>query len=190
MGARAPRTRLTAGRHRVDATGLGARAACAQVAVNAGGASRHALWHSRCSGRGGTCDPPSPRAASRRGALGLMQLMPGTAALLGVRDAFDPGQNVDAGARHLRDLLDQFANDVSLALAAYNAGAQAVIKHGGMPPYPETRAFVARVLDRAGRMAIPAVAFEHASSTPPAPHVRRVRLTADRLRRGDSDSII
>ena len=89
------------------------------------------------------------RAVSQRGALGLMQLMPGTAALLGVRDAFDPRENVEAGARHLRKLLDRFAHDVSLALAAYNAGPQAVIKHGGVPPYPETQAFVARVLARA-----------------------------------------
>src|SRR5204862_793672 len=93
---------------------------------------------------------------SRRGAIGLMQLMPGTAAGLGVRDAFDPRQNVDAGARHLRDLLDRFANDVPLALAAYNAGAQAVIEYGGVPPYPETRAFVARVLGRIERGMLPA----------------------------------
>src|SRR5204862_4074846 len=108
-----------------------------------------------------------PRAISRRGAIGLMQLMPGTAAGLGVRDAFDPRQNVDAGARHLRDLLDRYANDVALALAAYNAGAQAVIEHGGVPPYPETRAFVARVLGRIERGMLPATMM---AATP-----RRVR---------------
>jgi hypothetical protein len=100
----------------------------------------------------------NPRAVSRRGAVGLMQLMPSTAAMLGVRDAFDPGQNIDAGARHLRDLIDRFSGDVTLALAAYNAGAQNVLKHKGVPPYPETRAFVARVLTRAGMIATPAVA--------------------------------
>jgi len=133
----------------------------------------------------------NPRAVSRRGALGLMQLMPGTAALLGVRDAFDPRENIDAGARHLRDLLEQFANDVSLALAAYNAGAQAVIKHGGIPPYPETRAFVARVLDRASRMTMPAFAVTHASSpAAPAPRVRFARLTTERMRRDDGDTVM
>ena len=101
------------------------------------------------------------RAVSQRGALGLMQLMPGTAALLGVRDAFDPRENVEAGARHLRELLDRFANDVALALAAYNAGPQAVIKHGGVPPYPETQAFVARVLARAENVLLPRGADEH-----------------------------
>ena len=112
----------------------------------------------------------NPRAISRRGAIGLMQLMPGTAAGLGVRDAFDPRQNVDAGARHLRDLLDRFANDVPLALAAYNAGAQAVIEYGGVPPYPETRAFVARVLGRIERGMLPATMM---AATP-----RRVRVAA------------
>jgi soluble lytic murein transglycosylase-like protein len=127
----------------------------------------------------------NPRAVSRRGAIGLMQLMPSTAVLLGVRDAFDPQENVDAGARHLRDLLDRFANDVSLALAAYNAGAQAVIRHGGVPPYPETRAFVARVLGRIGQVTMPAVAVAQASGPAPAPRIRLARLTADRLRRAE-----
>ncbi|MBM3220110.1 MAG: lytic transglycosylase domain-containing protein [Candidatus Rokubacteria bacterium] len=110
--------------------------------------------------------------------------MPSTAALLGVRDAFDPEQNVDGGARHLRDLMHRFDNDVTLALAAYNAGAQAVIHHRGVPPYPETRAFVARVLGRVGRVATPAVALAEPSSPPPAaPRVRFARLTGDQVRR-------
>ncbi|HEV8144164.1 MAG TPA: lytic transglycosylase domain-containing protein [Methylomirabilota bacterium] len=113
----------------------------------------------------------NPDAISRRGALGLMQLMPRTAAGLGVRDAFDPRENVDAGARHLRDLLNRFA-DVPLALAAYNAGAQAVIDHGGIPPYPETRAFVARVMSRLERGVTPAAAVV-AAATP-----RRIRVAA------------
>lgn len=102
-----------------------------------------------------------------------------------MRDSFDAQENVDAGARHLRDLLDRFANDVSLALAAYNAGAQAVIRHGGVPPYPETRAFVARVLGRIGQVTMPAVALARASAPTPTPRIRLARLTADRLRRAE-----
>lgn len=128
----------------------------------------------------------NPRAVSHRGALGLMQLMPGTAALLGVRDAFDPRENVEAGARHLRDLLDRFANDVSLALAAYNAGAQAVIKHGGVPPYPETRAFVARVLGRVGHVATPRTAHAQAA---PRPRVRFARHAPDDVGGGDVEAV-
>jgi hypothetical protein len=88
----------------------------------------------------------NPRAVSRKGARGLMQLMPETASLLGVRDSFDPRENIDGGVRHLRGLLERFANDLTLALAAYNAGEQAVLAFGGVPPYPETRDYVTRVL--------------------------------------------
>jgi len=88
-----------------------------------------------------------PSARSHKGAVGLMQLMPGTAAQYGVTNARDPTQNLNAGARHLRYLLDKFDNDMALALAAYNAGEQAVSLHGNrIPPYPETRAYVQRVL--------------------------------------------
>lgn len=86
-------------------------------------------------------------AVSPKGALGLMQLMPATAREYGVTHPFDPVQNVNAGARHLRYLLDTFGHDIALALAAYNAGAGAVRRHGGViPPYAETRAYVPRVL--------------------------------------------
>ena len=88
----------------------------------------------------------NPVAISRKGARGLMQLMPGTASLLGVRDSFEPRQNIDGGVRHLRALIERFGNDLPLALAAYNAGAQAVVSHRGIPPYPETRDYVSRVL--------------------------------------------
>ena len=88
----------------------------------------------------------NPRAVSRAGAGGLMQLMPRTAATLGVRDVFDPAENIDGGVRHLRALLDRLGNNLPLALAAYNAGEQAVAQHGGIPPYPETRDYVARIL--------------------------------------------
>jgi soluble lytic murein transglycosylase-like protein len=88
----------------------------------------------------------NPQAVSRAGAGGLMQLMPGTAKSLKVSDRFDPSQNVDGGVRYLRFLLDTFKGDVSLALAAYNAGLSKVAKYGGIPPYEETRVYVSRVL--------------------------------------------
>jgi soluble lytic murein transglycosylase-like protein len=90
-----------------------------------------------------------PDAVSHKGAQGLMQLMPATARSLGVKDAFDPADNLDAGSRHLRALIDRYGGDVKRALAAYNAGEGAVARHGGIPPYPETRAYVAKVLARA-----------------------------------------
>ena len=88
----------------------------------------------------------NPQAVSRAGAGGLMQLMPGTAKHLKVADRFNPSQNVDGGVRYLKFLLDTFKGDVSLALAAYNAGLSKVAKYGGIPPYEETRTYVSRVL--------------------------------------------
>ena len=96
----------------------------------------------------------NPRAVSRRGARGLMQLMPKTARTLGVADPFDPRANVDAGVRHLRALMDRFGNDLPLVLAAYNAGEVAVIKHRGVPPYRETRAYVKRILKKLDRRTV------------------------------------
>jgi len=87
----------------------------------------------------------NPQAVSSKGARGLMQLMPQTASMLGVRNSFDPSENIDGGVRHLRGLLDQFQN-VTLAVAAYNAGAQAVTHYRGIPPYPETQGYVTKVL--------------------------------------------
>jgi soluble lytic murein transglycosylase-like protein len=89
-----------------------------------------------------------PEAVSPKGAQGLMQLMPRTAESLGVEDAFDPAQNLDGGARHLGQLLTLYGGDVERALAAYNAGEGAVHRHGGVPPYRETRAYVKKVLER------------------------------------------
>jgi soluble lytic murein transglycosylase-like protein len=87
-----------------------------------------------------------PNAVSPKGAVGLMQLMPATAARYGVADAFDPAANVEAGARYLRDLLGMFGGDLTLALAAYNAGEGAVLKSGmRVPPYRESRDYVRRV---------------------------------------------
>jgi Transglycosylase SLT domain/Domain of unknown function (DUF4124) len=88
----------------------------------------------------------NPRAVSPRGARGLMQLMPDTAVVLGVRDSFNPRENIDGGVRHLRGLIERFDSDLRLALAAYNAGEQAVLAYRGIPPYQETREYVNRVL--------------------------------------------
>jgi len=89
-----------------------------------------------------------PRAVSPKNARGLMQLMPDTAKRLGVRDVFDPAQNIHAGTRYLRELLDRYHNDLLLTLAAYNAGPERVTQHGGVPPFPETRDYIARVTAR------------------------------------------
>ena len=89
----------------------------------------------------------NPRAVSKKGALGLMQLMPATAARFGATNAMDPRQNVAAGARYLKFLMDRFGHNVRLALAAYNAGEEAVDRNGGqIPPFTETMAYVPRVL--------------------------------------------
>jgi soluble lytic murein transglycosylase-like protein len=89
------------------------------------------------------------RARSRKGAMGLMQLMPETARRYAVRDPYEPRSNIEAGIRHLSSLLERFT--VPLALAAYNAGEAAVRRFGGVPPYPETRDYVGRVLQLSGR---------------------------------------
>lgn len=88
----------------------------------------------------------NPRAVSGKGAAGLMQLMPGTARDLKVADSFNPSDNIRGGVRYLRFLLDTFKGNVSLALAAYNAGLGKVAKYGGVPPYEETQNYVSKVL--------------------------------------------
>jgi soluble lytic murein transglycosylase-like protein len=89
-----------------------------------------------------------PNAVSHKGAVGLMQLMPQTARRYGVRNMYDPAQNIQGGARYLRDLMGKFNNDLPLVLAAYNAGEDAIAQHGNrIPPYRETRTYVPRVLN-------------------------------------------
>jgi soluble lytic murein transglycosylase-like protein len=90
-----------------------------------------------------------PNARSGAGAVGLTQLMPGTAAALGVTDPTDPAQSLQGGARYLREQLDRFGGDERMALAAYNAGPGAVSKYGGVPPYAETQGYVNKVLANA-----------------------------------------
>jgi soluble lytic murein transglycosylase len=87
-----------------------------------------------------------PEATSRKGAQGLMQLMPRTAERMGVDDALDPWQNIDGGTRYLSEMIERFPGELNLALAAYNAGPEAVKRHRGVPPYEETRTYVRRVL--------------------------------------------
>ena len=89
----------------------------------------------------------NPKAISRRGAKGLMQLMPIAAEALGVRDSFNPEQNINAGVRHFKNLLNQFNGDVKLALAAYNAGSKKVREYQGVPPFKATQYYIKKVFE-------------------------------------------
>ncbi len=103
----------------------------------------------------------NPAARSPKGAMGLMQLMPGTAQKYGVKDIRDPGQNIHGGARYLAALKTMFGNDLKLVLAAYNAGEEAVMKYGRrIPPFAETVAYVPKVLSRYKKSPIPDAAGE------------------------------
>jgi soluble lytic murein transglycosylase-like protein len=117
----------------------------------------------------------NPRAVSPKGARGLMQLMPARAEALGVRDSFDPGANLDGGVRHLRELLTRFSGDLTLALAAYNAGEEAVRLHNGVPPFRETQEYVRKVL------ALYSPATPGPGRTPPRPMPGRSIAPARKL---------
>jgi Transglycosylase SLT domain len=123
-----------------------------------------------------------PKAVSRKGAQGLMQLMPQTASKLGVDDAFDPGSNVEGGTRYLRSLLERYNFDLVKALAAYNAGPQRVEQYGGVPPYSETQAYVARIVrdfnrkKLAERAATRKTTAQHPKSHPPSASVKQASL--------------
>lgn len=113
----------------------------------------------------------NPKAVSRKGALGLMQLVPGTAGKYGVYNLLDPAQNVNGGASYLRTLLDRYHGDLEKTLAAYNAGEGAVERFGGVPNYPETRAYVQKVTNYYFR---PGSGRDPRLWNPPKPPVRRV----------------
>lgn len=116
------------------------------------------------------------RAVSRAGARGLMQLMPSTAAGLGVKDSFRPEENVRGGTAYLDALLTRYHDNLALALAAYNAGPQAVDKYNGIPPYRETRVYVARVIHEFNRRVVARQALAgHAMASASAPHLNAPR---------------
>jgi hypothetical protein len=110
----------------------------------------------------------NPKAVSPKGAQGLMQLMPGTADLMGVSNPFDPEQNIAGGVGYLRHCLDRFNNDPALAVAAYNAGPERVAKSGGVPAIPETQAFVHNVMGTYTGKPRPAAPVRGAHSITPA----------------------
>jgi soluble lytic murein transglycosylase-like protein len=134
--------------------------AASRASVPAASADRRAeLWpHVQEAARSQGLDPNlidlmirmesgyNPRAVSPKGARGIMQLLPSTASMYGVDDLFDPRENIRAGLSYFRDLMGRFGSDVRLALAAYNAGPEAVEKHGGVPPYDETRGYVSAIM--------------------------------------------
>jgi hypothetical protein len=128
-------------------------------------------------------------AVSRKGALGLMQLMPGTASEMGITNPFDPKSNVEGGTKYLRDLLVKYNFDVNKALAAYNAGPKRVDQYHGIPPYYETQAYVSRIIRDFNRQKIaenPALAKKAGSTKPKAAQKSTPSGTATTARRANS----
>ena len=126
-------------------------------------------------------------AVSRKGAQGLMQLMPQTAATLGVGNAFDPQSNVEGGTRYLRELLEKYNFDLAKALAAYNAGPLRVQQYGGVPPYYETRAYVARIIRDYNRKKLAEQRAAKLKKKTPV-HSAKQPLLADSKQEGSSPS--
>ena len=111
----------------------------------------------------------NPKAVSRKGAKGLMQLMPATASKLGVANSHDPAANVDGGTQYLRELLERYNNDLVKALAAYNAGPERVEKYKGVPPYRETYAYISRIIADFNRKKL----AQYAAAHPAAPRTAK-----------------
>jgi membrane-bound lytic murein transglycosylase MltF len=128
----------------------------------------------------------NPRAVSAKGAQGLMQLMPGTASQLGVKNSFDPSDNVNGGVRYLRQLLLLYNNDMVKALAAYNAGPQRVQQYKGVPPYRETHAYVARVINDYNRKKVAERKQKQASKPQVLPN--RAQVSRAALTHANADS--
>ena len=133
------------------------------------------------------------RAVSPKGAQGLMQLMPGTASQLGVPNAFDPQANVEGGTKYLRELLERYNFDLVKALAAYNAGPQRVEQFGGVPPYYETRAYVARIVrdfnkKKAAQQKEPQARSRNPNAVPSEAPARSIPASSRRAQNSDSRS--
>lgn len=129
------------------------------------------------------------QAVSPKGAQGLMQLMPGTAALMGVSNPFDPEQNIAGGVGYLRQCLNRFQNNIPLAVAAYNAGPERVARHAGIPPIPETQAFVNNVMGSYnGSNPLSAVAAPSAAGKSPAPAAKFIRKVNAPVKLADNPS--
>ena len=120
----------------------------------------------------------NPQAVSRKGAVGLMQLIPETAQRLGVGNPYDPAQNVEAGTTYLKTLLDRYDGDLNKSLAAYNAGEHAVDRSGGVPAFRETRQYVQKVTNAYFQ---PGSGRDSALWSPPKPHVRRATDSSGRV---------